>query len=267
LSTASSLYGAQRFAKVDAHTLTCDADSAHVTYLPIPAGSLSHYAGLMTLDVPSPVAARGCTMTARQITNAITLRGAELRFPQRRKVLGTFQINVPIETTQDLLGPEERLYAFFQWILSILSSGDRWYPVIERYVCEIALRVKIFGGDPNGIAPFPGGAVPGRPVHPGRGGGHPVRGGGHPGDSGHSPTCDQIERTGKIEGLEFDRFGDFDSFILHVDTGAKTVYYARERHLAELARWAWQAQYRVTVFSSTQHPNRPDRIILHTPQI
>ena len=116
----------------------------------------------------------------------------------RRKVLGSFQLTVPFGTADALLEPEERLLAFFRWILSTLDSGDRWRPVIERYVCEIILRVKGFGGDPSKIPPSPVGAIPSK----------------SPPGVGPGSVAGKVESTGKIEGLLYDRFGDFEEFIL-----------------------------------------------------
>jgi hypothetical protein len=249
LATAGRLYGGQRLTKSDPHTVECDA--SQVTFIPIPSGSLSDYAGLLTLDVPSGIGRKApCKVTARQITNVEARRGADTHAQIRRKVLGSFQLAVPVGTARTLLEPEERLLAFFRWILSTLSSGDRWYPVIERYVREIALRVKIFGGHPIAIPPSQVGAIPYKPGHGGRG---PPR------------TTAQLETTGKIERLIYDRFGDFEGFVLRSVSGPAPTFYTQERHFTELARWAWRSQIVVTVFASDHERHRPDRLELHAP--
>jgi hypothetical protein len=247
--TAGRLYGAQRLTRSDAHTVECDA--SNVTYVPIPAGSGSDFAGLLTLDVPSGFrkSAR-CKVIARQVTNATTSRDIAVRRPQiRRKVLGSFQLTVPVGTAQALLEPEERLLAFFRWILSTLGSGDRWRPVIERYVSEIVLRVKEFGGDPSAIPPSQVGAIPSKP----------------PPGAGPIPVAGGLEKTGKIEGLLYDRFGDFEGFILRPESGAKLAFRTRERHFAELAGWAWRTQTLVTIFARDHEPREAERILLHAP--
>ncbi len=40
-----------------------------VTYIPIPSGSASNYAGLLTLEIPAGTFNKPCKVTARQITN------------------------------------------------------------------------------------------------------------------------------------------------------------------------------------------------------
>jgi hypothetical protein len=242
VNTAGRLYGGQRLTRRDAHTVECEANN--VTYIPIPSGSISDYTGLLTLDVPSGIRGRDrCKVIARQITNAVTPRDAAVTRPQlRRRVLGSFQLTVSVGTAQTLLEPEERLLAFFRWILSTLGDADRWRPVIERYVGEIVLRVKAFGGDPSSIQPSQVGAISGG-VRP--------------------PVAGQVERTGKIEGLIYDRFGDFEGFVLRSDSGARLTFHTRERHFAELAGWVWRSQIRVTIFARDHETREPERILLH----
>jgi hypothetical protein len=250
LDAAGRLYGGQYLTRGDAYTVICEA--ANVSYIPIPSGSASNYAGLLTVDLPPKSADRGTgTVIVRQITSVQADRDTIRAVSQRRRVLSSFQVAVPIEPAEQLLEPEERLFAFFQWILSTLNSGDRWYPVIERYVCQLGNRVETLGGNPVAIPPSPVGAIPTKPGH-------------HPG-GGHHPPGAPGERSGKIESLIYDRFGDFVGFILRDDLGADLSYHTRERHLAELARWTWQSQFRVTVISSAQAPAVPVRMLLHAP--
>jgi hypothetical protein len=248
VKTAGQLYGGQRLTRSDPFTVECDANN--VTYIPIPSGSLSDYAGLLTLDVPSGISGSGPRrVIARQITNAAPSRDSVRRSQVRRKVLGSFQLTISVDTAQTLLEPEERLLAFFRWILLTLASGDRWRPVIERYVGEIVIRVKVFGGDPTAIPPSQVGAIPSRPVSAG----------------GQPPVAGQVGTTGKIERLTYDRFGDFEGFVLLSDSGAWLSFHTRQRHFAELARWAWRSQIRVTIFAPDHEPREPDRILLHAP--
>jgi hypothetical protein len=255
LKTARSLYGGQYLALEDGHTVVCQA--ANVTYIPIPSGSPAHYAGLLTLNLPSGAPNRGCKVIARQITNATTATFSKrsLGAPgiqRRRKVLGAFQLTVTVGTPRALLEPEERLLAFFRWILSRLARNDRWHPVIERYLVEIATRVKDFGGNPDAIAPSQVGAVLSSPETP---------------PQGHSPGAGRLlDCSGKIEGLIHDRFGDFDGFILRTDSGTNAVFHTRARHFVEVATWAWRAQLRVTVTAQDGEPDVPARIVLHAPQ-
>ena len=256
LDLAGQLYGGGRITQVDAHTVRTDA--VGLTYLPIPAGSDGNYAGLLTLELPagSPAGAR-YQAVVRQLSDFGTLGQAagtagriQVR-PSPRRVIGAFQISVPIAPAAELLPSEERNLAFFRWVLSTLAPTDRWYPVMERYVQEIALRVKAFGGDPARIGPSPTGQ-PG-PHHPPHRQPEPFPGPGH----------GQVAHTGKIERLVFDRFGDLEGFVLRTDHGEEKQFRSREEHVAELARWAWQARIRTTVLAEVHEPYIAIRLDMH----
>ena len=256
LGLARQLYGGGRITQVDAHTVRTDA--VGLTYLPVPAGLDGNYAGLLTLELPagSPAGAR-YQAVVRQLSDygtlgqaAGTAARAQVR-PSLRRVIGAFQISVPIAPAGELLPSEERNLAFFRWVLSTLVPADRWYPVMERYVQEIALRVKAFGGDPARIGPSPTGQ-PG-PHHP------PHR----PPEPFPGPRPGQVAYTGKVERLIYDRFGDFEGFVLRTDHGAEQQFRSREDRLAELARWAWQARIRTTVLADEHEPYLAIRLDMH----
>ena len=172
-----------------------------------------------------------------------------------RKVIGGFQMAVNIESATQLLSPVERSLAFYRWILTTLSKENRWYPVIKRYVAEIAQRVEGLGGDAKAIVASSIGALPGDRHRIGT---WPDHGGG-PHGSDHHEWC------GKIENLIFDRFGDFEGFALENERGSRVAFHSRERDLSEIVKWAWQSRLRVTVIARRDEPLVPDRVVLHAP--
>jgi hypothetical protein len=74
-----------------------------------------------------------------------------------RRVLGSFQLSIPVERKHALLGPEERLLSVLRWIAKGIPHHNRWHPVFRRYVKQIAGRLSALGGDPNQILPSPSG--------------------------------------------------------------------------------------------------------------
>jgi hypothetical protein len=246
-ATASRLYGGQRVTRTDAHTVSVDASG--ISYIPLPPGSNGRNVGLLTLELP-PGMRQGhrCTATVRQVTsvprrpvdNDAPAVSAQSRYS--RRVTGVFQLTVVIQAADALLVPEERSLAFFRWILATLAPSNRWYPVMQRYVAEIAQRVNGLGGDASLIAPSPSGAV----LH-------------------SAPSAEHTGCEGKIADLIYDRFGDFEGFTLETEAGEHRIFHSRERHVADLARWAWQERIRVTVFAREPEPHIPDRILLHKP--
>jgi murein tripeptide amidase MpaA len=158
---ADQIYSHHELAAVDNHTLRCNC--AGSSYVPIPASNGENFAGLLTLDVPSTVK-RGerFQIVARQITNTVAIDPGD-RVPgiaapapvpaagrgviRWRKVIGSFQVTIPVGTKAALVEPERRLLSVLRWIEKTIPSEDRWYPVFRRYVDQIAIRVNALGGD------------------------------------------------------------------------------------------------------------------------
>ena len=265
LSTANRLYSKHNLSTLDAHTIACPAQG--ITYLPIPPGIGSNYAGLLTVEVP-PGVRRGQSfgVVARQIKNIFGVEpppvvtqarrarvGSEVVVQDKiewRQVLGSFQISIPVQTKEELLVPEERLLSVLRWIFKSIPHNNRWYPVFLRYLAQIAGRVSSLGGNPTHILPDPtgnGGRVP-------KLGGHPVH------------FHDRDGCTGKISGLIFDKFGDFDGFLLDCEHGERK-YFSRERDIAKLAERALRERLRITVYADRHEPHRLVSIVVREPPV
>jgi hypothetical protein len=246
VATASKLYGAQRLTRTDDHTVSVDASG--VSYIPLPTEPSGRYAGLLVLELPAGmIEGQRCTVTVRQVSSVAgtplgNARSAVALRRYSRRVIGGFQLNVAIQAANTLLVSEEHSLAFFRWVLSTLATTSRWYPVMQRYVDELALRVSWLGGDASSIQASSTGAI-----------------------RFLAPPAEQTEWRGKIATLSYDRFGDFEGFRLETDGGAQQIFHSRERHVADVARWAWQDRIRVTVFVRKSEPEVPDRIVLHAP--
>jgi hypothetical protein len=275
VATASALYGGQRVTRMDDHTVLVDATA--LTYLPIPSKPNAHFAGLLTLELPPGMkAGHRCKVTVRQISyadGAPLERDAALavRRTTGRRVIGVFQFNIRIQSASELLKSEERSLGFFRWVLAGMEPHNRWLPVMQRFVGEIALRVDGFGGNSGLIHASPLGLLPGRSSDGGwpPGKGHDAWCHRHPewpwGPDGCSPWPGEAGDDGKIVRLIFDRFGDYEGFCLETLSGAHRTYFSRERDLADLVKWVWQARIRVTVLSRESDPRVAERIVLHEP--
>ena len=161
LNTANRLYSHHELVREDDHTLTCKA--AGISYIPIPAGVGSNHAGLMTIDVPKTVRqGEHFKVVSRQITNAISTLPTNTTpgrhsvahdVVQWRRVIGSFQLNIPVSTKAALLEPEQRLLSVLRWNALTIPHESRWYLVFRRYLEQIAGRVDALGGDSNEIGP------------------------------------------------------------------------------------------------------------------
>jgi hypothetical protein len=82
-----------------------------------------------------------------------------------RRVVGSFQITIPVAPKGALLRPEARLLSVLRWIFKAIPTQNRWHPVFVRYLDQVADRVDALGGDPDAIVPSStglGGDPPGR---------------------------------------------------------------------------------------------------------
>jgi hypothetical protein len=273
LAMAGRLYTSHRLQRLDDHTLQCATGG--ITYIPIPAGAQVNYAGLLTVQTPATVK-RGQVfhIIVRQVTNAArggkssgqvaagrnvegaasaAATGSTAQFYWRR-VLGAFQLTIPVKTKALLLVNEERDLSVLRWIGETIPHQSRWYQVFRRYLHAIGGRVTVFGGDPGQVVPSPTGDGKHKP--------HP-----HPGSHGEGHGHEQrIPNTGKIAGLMFDHFGDFEGFILETQEHERK-FFSREKDVADLAERAWRERLLITVWVERDDPNRPLTLIVRQPPV
>jgi hypothetical protein len=266
LDAASQLYSVPQLTG-SGHTLQCQV-GAGVTYVPIPSGVAQNVAGLLTVTLPPGVtrgqefdivvrriasrqiiilAAEGTPGPAGVAVAAATNGGRSRPVVQDnwRYVVGTFQVKIPVAAESALLPAEEDTYAILLWRLQSLSSASRWHPVLEQYVSLLAARVDAFGGNASGIEPSPWGA----PV-----GGH------RPEPWPRIPGTKEF--TGKVTGLVYDRFGDFEGFLLVTELGDEHAFRATEAASESVLRFAWADRVLLSVVVREHRRDRPVSIIL-----
>jgi len=263
LAMAGRMYGSHRLVRVDDHTLECRTGG--ITFVPIPSAALNiNYTGLLSVE-PSAGARIGDVfhVVVRQVTNAFGKVAPPPPPPPRittprasvaavvttdiewRRVSGAFQLTIPVKSKHVLLLTEERQLSVLRWIAQAIPHQNRWYPVFRRYLEKIAVRVKVFGGDPTRILPSPTGEF--IPKHP-----------------PHKEDERRLVFTGKISGLIFDRFGDFEGFLLDTEE-REHKFFSREKEMEELAERAWCERLRITVWVELDEPHRPLSIIIREP--
>jgi L-Lysine epsilon oxidase N-terminal/L-lysine epsilon oxidase C-terminal domain len=252
LDLAARNFNLQTLERVDDHTLRCK--TAGVTYVPIPAGGALELAGLITLDLP-PTVRRGQVfrVVVRQVTDtpapqpappppnpipkidlAATPQGAtaaavERRSTPSRHILGAFQFSILVKTAAEMLPLDERDLTVIERVVGKIPAENRWFPVFQRYISQLGARVKALGGEPG-------------------------------------PGEERIDYEGKISGLLFDRFGDFEGFWLDTEDG-KRRFYSREKHVEELVRTAWTQRIAVLVIVERHEREKPLNIVLLRPPV
>jgi hypothetical protein len=258
------------------------------TYVPIPPGGGADYAGLLAVDPPERIReGREFTVVVRQVTNAFSARLRQKRpqntagakkgkkaaaaaavaqegpmgrdqydYRQWRRVLGAFQLTAPVRPKETLLFREERHLSVLRSIAESIPQASRWHPVFERYIDVIGRRVISFGGDPMQIKPSPYGWP--KPHH------EPAP---HPHPGHHYPPDEEREAyRGKIVGMLFDRFGDFEGFVLETAEGERR-YFSREQDVEALAERAWRERLRVTVVAERDDPRHAASIVIWEPPV
>jgi hypothetical protein len=274
LELANTMYTHHLLKRVDDHTIQCPV--AGLTYVPVPKGSVASlsYAGLLSVEVPANIVkGQVYTIVVTQVTSVV-VPGIPIINVGRvaatgnnassdnnivwRRSIGAFQLTIPVTTKGEILPHEEALLGYLKWINETIPVHSRWYPVFQRYVGQVGGRVSGLGGDPGSIQPSPTGFQPGH-HHPGH----------HPGHHGHGEDdhCGHefmVEVTGKVVGLVYDRFGDFEGFVIDADCGERG-FKSRESEIERLVLDAWTNRIRLTVFARSHEPWRIVSIVLRSP--
>ena len=317
LALADQLYDVNLLTKVEDHTIACPAGG--VTYLPVPRGSGTNFAGLLSVELPAGIRKGDVhEVTVRQVTTALSrlpdhratkleddspinaggapggdedgpseapavsvfTEGFQAKRPDLswRRVLGVFNLTIPVSTKGALLAGEERLLSLLRWIQLAIPMQSRWFLVFNRYVDEQADRVRDMGGDPDAVGADPNGdwkhVIPSGGKGEGKGD-H----GDHSGHSGHSDDGDDsdaddrepdhrragerlVRLTGKVASLEYDRYGAYEAFQLDTEDGLRR-FEGREVETEELARRVWRDRTTISVYAERHDPDRPIKIVLH----
>jgi hypothetical protein len=263
LELANKLYTTHLLSAFDGYTIQCKV-SKGVTYIPIPPGTGQNFASLFTVDLPTTVhkgqefniVVRRVSTHKPKTTNHVDVpeiksgaRNASMleavavqKVVNWRYVVGTFQVKIPVTTSSVMLQPEEHTLAIMKWRFGQMHPANRWHPILERYIVQVAARVDGLGGNSKLVPASPLGYV----VVRGRGGVERHR--------GH-------EHTGKVSGLIFDHFGDFEGFYLETYSAERRIFRSRHREIEILADRAWREEILISVFVKPHDPDEIEAII------
>jgi hypothetical protein len=126
-----------------------------------------------------------------------------------RQVVGSFIVRIPVSTGEAMLIPEQMTLAVMKWRMAHLSPGNRWHPVLDRYIKYCAARLEGIGGDPSAV---------------------PASLDWHP----ELPHRDEHAACGKVVEVLFDCHGEFEGFVLDECCRRRRVT-CRGRAIGELA--------------------------------
>ncbi|MGE5344007.1 MAG: protein-glutamine glutaminase family protein [Candidatus Omnitrophota bacterium] len=162
LELAMKLYRSHHVVRIDSHTLQCETGG--IDYIPIPKGEGGNEVGMITIDLPETIRkGQAFTIIVRQVTTLTRafipreeVRLAAASRPRnQRRVLGSFQITIPVREKEEIVAREERLLANLRWIEREIPEHNRWFSVFTRYVKQVADRVDALGGNSKRAIPSP----------------------------------------------------------------------------------------------------------------
>lgn len=197
-----------------------------------------------------------------------------------RETIGAFQLGVPVSTKGEMLLHHMRLLSVLRWRAETLRPNHRWYASFRRYVELIAEKVRALGGDTYSVPPTPDGNFP-LPCHD-KGTSHDNNDTCWPTDHSSDDVCDLHDTEwdkqslgndckgkvgiwhGKVSGLLFDHFGDFEGFILESLAGSQRHFSSRETAIMELARTSLRERRVVIVHTVPAESHRVSQMIMRS---
>jgi hypothetical protein len=157
-----------------------------------------------------------------------------------RHIVGAFQFSVLVQTRHEILPIVERTLGNLRRVVATIPHENRWYPVIQRYLSQVAGRVRALGGS----------GAHGSGSH-----------GDHSGGGHRDHPHEHVRFEGKIAGVQFDSFGDFEGFWLRTKDGLHELS-SRERDMEALVTRAWRQQVALLVIVERHALHRPISIVL-----
>lgn len=197
-----------------------------------------------------------------------------------RETLGAFQIGIPVSDKQAMRVDLLRLLALLRWRADFIKPTSRWYATFKRYVELMTEKVRALGIDPFSIDPSPTPDIPG--LADDNGADDDDVGGAAGDDTESNPFLepgddDWLDETtgltppvaagsgrysGKVSGLLYDHFGDFEGFTLESYGGTHLRFFSREPAILDIARTAWLERYVVTVMTVAGDSREVRRLLI-----
>ena len=264
LALADQTYASHLLYAIDGQTIGCKTTKG-VTYVPIPHLSGVNFAGLLSIDLPTTIhhgevfnilvrrvssrrgrlalppppppagpkiaAQRTSRVRARVSDEAVETHSEAPAFVWRQ-VLGSFTVRIPVTDSEDHAADRGEHPGDPQVALPTGEPAHRWRPVLAP--TDRPYRAE---GDGPGRRPVQDppslGGYRGKGGRPGEG----------PGGRDHDHHHRDEHATGKIDGVVYDRFGDFAGFHLRDEEGRERRYRAREAEIERLVREAWRDRW------------------------
>ena len=147
INAATIKYGKHQLEKVDEHTLQIPVGG--ITYIPVPASTGAILPGLISVFMPEgELKEKLYNVVVHQLTHT---KPEDQDQAKKMQIIGSFQITIKVMPEAGLLAAEESALRIMHNIRQKRDRKSKWFPVLERYISQIAERVKGLGGDPDRI--------------------------------------------------------------------------------------------------------------------
>jgi hypothetical protein len=155
LMLASRKYRHHRLRRIDESTIKFETGG--ITYLPIPFVD-GNFPGLLIIDLPEGIKyGEVFKVIVKQVSGIRRQHDPRLKMRREladwRRIVGSFQLTIPVRKKADILPTQQRLLSNLRWIERAIPVENRWTPIFGKYVAQIASRVDALGGNSKKVAP------------------------------------------------------------------------------------------------------------------
>ena len=215
---------------VNKHTLKLKVGGA--TWIPIPGGRKLNIPALLSIKLPDNVTyGQEFRMSVHQVSG------------RDGHIIGSFEFRIPVSKAELILERETRDLSVLRYILAGIPTDNRWYPLMQRFVHHLGLKVDALGGDSRAVHPNPDGS--GRPYDP--------RDAQQPPDKESPPAGEGAEDrdvfVGRVSEILYDCAGHLSGFVLK-SCDEQRRFNACEKGLEELLLRACRDRLQLRVVSS-----------------
>jgi hypothetical protein len=130
--------------KEDDHTFSFLAGD--INYIPLPGGFEKNIPGLLTVELPS-------TVVKGQLFNILVQQARYYR--NSRRIIGSFQLTIPVTTAALMLPTEMRNLGVLKHIHNSIPVTESWYRIFNKYLKGLSDKVDGLGGDASNVPASP----------------------------------------------------------------------------------------------------------------
>jgi hypothetical protein len=129
-----------RITKEDEHSFSFV--SSDINYIPIPGGFDKNIPGLLTIELPS-------TVVKGQLFKVLIQQARFFR--NSRRIIGSFQFNIPVSTADRILKREMRNLSILKYVRQSMAVTDPWRLIFNRYIVGVSNKVNGLGGEASSV--------------------------------------------------------------------------------------------------------------------